>query len=388
MKILFIIPLLVSLSQAKNFDIFLEDALKNSPYLQANSLSIDMAKEQASITTRYKNPYLELEHSNFSEDAGGEGLGYRIGLTQPLRLWGVSDNRDDLANAQKNEADSFVKLNRANFIKRLSLLFVKYKKTQEAKKLAQLELNISQKIASISNSRFESGTIAKVKYIQAKVDLQRVKNFLSEAKVKSLENYYTLLSFAGSVDEVELDSSYKFKLSKKSSFSDSASILFSKNKQKTAEAEAKVNSNKIEWVSAFGEFEREPTQSIARIGISIPLAVFNSKTQEKHIAELQAKSLKLIVKNKTNTFKLTLKKLDKSIEALSTLEVSSQELLTSQKELLLMYEDGYKIANINLIELQMLKNQIIQTKAQLINIQTKKEQNIIQHNFLTGEYNE
>ena len=53
-----------------------------------------------------------------------------------------------------------------------------------------------------------------------------------------------------------------------------------------------------------------------------------------------------------------------------------------------MYEDGYKIANINLVELQLIKNQMISTKEKLIEIQTQKEKNIIGYNYLTGAYNE
>lgn len=382
------LSLVVSLSYAQDFDTFLKHAVKNSPYLKANSLNIDRAEQQASLTTRYKNPSLVLETSNFSEDGKSDALGYRVGFAQPLRLWGLSGARDDLANAQKGEASSFVKLNRAKFIKSLSLLFVKYKKAQEDKKLAKLELGISKEIATISKARFENGTIARVKYMQSKVDVKRGKNFFNEANIKSLQSYYSLLSLSGNSDEVELASNYEFHLSEIHSPVNSASVAFTKSKQKTAEAKAELNSNKIEWVTAFAEFEKEPTQGISRIGINIPLAVFNSKTQEKQIAKLKAKSSKLIAQNQTNAINKNLKKLDKSIEALSALEASSEELLESQNELLLMYEDGYKIANINLIELQMIKNQMIQTKAELINIQTKKEQNIIQHNFLTGEYNE
>ncbi len=53
-----------------------------------------------------------------------------------------------------------------------------------------------------------------------------------------------------------------------------------------------------------------------------------------------------------------------------------------------MYEDGYKIANINLVELQLIKNHMIRTQEKLIDINTKKENNIIEYNYLTGAYNE
>ena len=85
---------------------------------------------------------------------------------------------------------------------------------------------------------------------------------------------------------------------------------------------------------------------------------------------------------------MKLKELSRSIESLSGLQLSTSELYKSQKELLIMYEDAYKIASIDLIELQVIKNQMIRTKEDAIEIELSKEQNIIQHNFLTGEYNE
>ena len=149
-----------------------------------------------------------------------------------------------------------------------------------------------------------------------------------------------------------------------------------------------MHSNRVEWIDLYGEFESEPDQSIARIGVDIPLAIFNTKSQERTIAKLQAKKSELISENINTTLSMKLKELSRSIESLSGLQLSTSELYKSQKELLLMYEDAYKIASIDLIELQVIKNQMIKTKEDAIEIELSKEQNIIQHNFLTGEYNE
>jgi len=152
-----------------------------------------------------------------------------------------------------------------------------------------------------------------------------------------------------------------------------------------------LHSNRVEWIDLYGEFESEPDQSIARVGVDIPLAIFNTKSQERTIAKLQAKKSELISENINTTLSMKLKELSRSIESLSGLsglQLSTSELYKSQKELLLMYEDAYKIASIDLIELQVIKNQMIKTKEDAIEIELSKEQNIIQHNFLTGEYNE
>ena len=53
-----------------------------------------------------------------------------------------------------------------------------------------------------------------------------------------------------------------------------------------------------------------------------------------------------------------------------------------------MYKDGYKIANINLLQLQDIKNKVIETKRVLIKIQTAFNQNAIYTNYSKGSYNE
>jgi hypothetical protein len=53
-----------------------------------------------------------------------------------------------------------------------------------------------------------------------------------------------------------------------------------------------------------------------------------------------------------------------------------------------MYEDGYKIANIKLIELQTLKSQMIETQQKAIALQRQIDTNIINYNYNAGAYNE
>jgi len=388
MKILFLIPLLLGTLQAQSFESFLSDSLKKSPLLQTNVLSLEEAQEKASLTTRYKNPTLSLELSNFSPDIGDNEAGYSAGLTQPIRLWGVSGAREDLADAQTSQVKADVKLSRAGFVKNLSFLYANYKKSVSAESLAEEELLIAQKIANISKNRYENGSIARVKYLQASLDAKRVQNFLAQAKVTKTSAYYRMMAYRGFNEEVEVDTTYTFSLSKMSTEVSNAEIELSLASVKSAQASAKLNANKLEWVSVYGQFEQEPDQSIARLGVNIPLVVFNTKSQEKQIAKLAANKAKLLTQNLTSQIVFKLKELQNSIQILTVVEKTSQDLLVSQKELLGMYEEGYKIANIDLIELQTIKNQLIETKENLLHITLLKELNIIEHNYLTGTYNE
>ena len=141
-------------------------------------------------------------------------------------------------------------------------------------------------------------------------------------------------------------------------------------------------------MNLYAEYEAEPDQSIARVGIKIPLAVFNTKTEEKRIADLQEKQSGLLLQNQRITLSNNLARLKKELLILQSVVSSTQKLYNSQKELLKMYEDGYKIANINLIELQNIKNQMIQTKEKEITLQNKINKNIVIYNYEVGEYND
>ncbi|MDF1876305.1 TolC family protein [Sulfurimonas sp. SAG-AH-194-L11] len=388
MKKLFLVPLLIGTLQAQNFEAFLAESVQKSPLLKTNVLSLEQAQEKATLTTRYKNPTLSLQVSNFSLDTGNSEVGYSAGISQPIRLWGVSGAREDLAKAQTSQVKAGVKLSRANFVKKLSSLYAKYKRAVGAESLAKEELAIAQNIAKISQSRFENGTISRVKYIQASLDAKRVQNFLAQTQVVKTSAYYRMMGYRGLSQEVEVDTEYDFSLSKLSEAISNAQIELSRARTKSAQANAELNANKLEWVSLYGQFEQEPDQSIARVGVNLPLVVFNTKSQEKQIAKLSADKEKLVTQNLTQQLTFKLRELQNSIQTLEVVEKTLKELLLSQKELLAMYEEGYKIANINLIELQNIKNQLINTKENLLNITLSKELNIIQHNYLTGSYNE
>jgi len=373
---------------AQSFEIFLQNAIQNSPYLKANSLNVKQAKELSTLTTRYKNPTLALEVSNFSPDIGDNDIGYRAALSQPIRLWGVGANQESLANAQIEETQSLLTLSRAHFIAKLSSLYINYKSSVCAVNLAKEELLISKKIAFISKTRYEAGTIARVKFIQAKVDTARVATALTHREAEKVSAYYSLLGFAGLYEEEEIETSYRFILSETNNLENSAQIAYMKKQGLRAEAEAELNANKLEWINLYGEFEQEPDQSIARVGVAIPLAIFNTKSQERRVAQLEAKKVSLITENISNAKKMKLRELAKSLSILKSLHESSQKLLSSQEELLKIYEEAYKVANIDLIELQMIKNQMILTKEKIIKIKQKQEQKIVEHNLLTGEYND
>jgi len=391
MKRLLLVPFIVWNLQAQDYEGLLQEALQNSPYLKANALEVQRADEQSSLLQRYKNPTLSLEASQFNPDVGKSEAGYRAALSQPIRLWGVGSDRETLAAATKEEAKGFVTLKRAEFVKVFSLLYNEYITQTALLHLAKDELTISKNIAAIAKARYEAGSTAKVKYLQAKVDFAGSKNLLREREAMQVASYYKLLAFCGLSKQEELAAKHTFTLSSKNlqaAQNSSAELRYIESQQKRAGAQAKLSTNKIEWVNLYAEYEKEPDQGISRIGVDIPLAVFNTKTEEKRIASLKAKQSEFLLQNQKTTLLFTLKRLQKEIAILENVILSTKELYSAQKELLKMYEEGYKIASINLLELQNIKNQMIRTKEKEIRLQSQKNKNIVIYNYEAGEYNE
>jgi cobalt-zinc-cadmium efflux system outer membrane protein len=81
-------------------------------------------------------------------------------------------------------------------------------------------------------------------------------------------------------------------------------------------------------------------------------------------------------------------RLKKERNTLEKLEKNSKKILKTEIRLLNMYEDGYKIANINLLQLQDIKNRLIETKKSLIYINTALQKNAIYTNYNQGSYSE
>ncbi len=387
-KVLSAIVLLNASLFAQNFDEFLDNALKNSPYLKASNLNIDQAKESGDALTRYANPTIELEAAKFSPNVGKSAMGYRALYSQPIRLWGVGEDKENLSFAIKEKALSLYALKKARFIQQISLLYVNYANKKKLLALGDQELSIAKNIYHISIERNKAGTISKGILLQAQVDYEMVQVRINTLALASQNSYYQLLKKAGINEEIDLDFSSSFGIEKKSDIYENPDLKLIQANQKKSLANAQVNSNKIEWVSIITDYQKKPTKNILRVGMSIPLAIFNTKSQEKRISDLQANQSDLLSQNKQTQLHMELLRLKKQRELLVELKKSNEKTLVTQINLLKMFEQGYKIASINLLQFQSIKNTLITTKINIINLNTALDNNAINLNYISGAYND
>ena len=387
MKRLLTFALLSATLHADSFDSFLQSAVEQSPYLKAENLVIEQSVQEGSALTRYENPNLELEASYFNPDIGDGDMGYRAAYAQPIRLWGVGDNKEALADANVGLAKADYTQARAAFERDLSLQYTNYAENDKMLFLALEELKIATNISEISKARYEAGTISRGVMLQAKVDLNMVVARVQTLKLSKQRQYYALLKNAGITEEIVLNADHTFEHLEIKQI-ENPELLQLKNQQKSALANAEVNTNKVEWMRLVGEYEKEPNQDIFRFGASIPLAFFNTRSQEKQIATLESKRSEMLNTNAQNQLNIEIKRLNFESEALLKLQKIDEEILKDEEELLEMYESGYKIANINLLALQDAKSRLIETKERLIKIKIERDRNAIIQNYIQGNYND
>ncbi|MDD2448263.1 MAG: TolC family protein [Sulfurimonas sp.] len=385
-KLLSIVVLISASLFAQNFDAFLDNALKSSSYLKSSNLGISQAKEQGGITTRYENPSLDLVYSKFKPDNSQNENGYSVSITQPIRLWGVGRDAEELSRATIKKATSNYALSYAEFIRDISLLFTEYANMKKMFELTQEELKIAEHIYEISKHRKQAGTISRSEMLQSQVEYELVEIKAQNISLEIQDRYFALLEFAGIRDEIELDFTHEFKLSQESPNNPEVNYFLSYKDE--AKAASQIDSNRLKWIDLSAEYESEPDQDIFRVGASIPLTIFNSSKEERQIAKLEADKATLLIQNQETKLSIEMSRLQKQRDLLLLLKSNNEEILKTQIELLEMFEDGYKIASVNLLELQNIKNRVIKTKESLIKIETAQNQNIITNNYLVGAYND
>lgn len=387
-KALAITVLLQTIVFAESFDNFLKKAIEHSPYLKSYALGVEQAKDQGDIITRYANPSLALEYSEFDPNMGDKDNGYRVNYKQPIRLWGVGDDKEGLSKATVQSANALYVQKKAVFIRDISLVYTLYSQQKMLMDLGVEELEIAKKIYEISQARYEAGTISRGVMLQSQVAYEMIRIRNENLSLETMQSYYDLLEQAGISEEIELDTQYEFTLYGPADSSQNPDVLSLYSEQEKALSQAAVNSNAIEWMNLYAEFENEPDQDITRVGVNFPLAFFNTKSQEKQIARLEADKADLLIQNQNTQLALEGNKLRKQRQKLIRLKEQNNKVLATEIELLKMFEEGYKISNINLLELQDIKNKVIETKERLIQITTALNQNAITTNYMRGSYNE
>ncbi len=375
-----------SLDKKVKFDEFLSKALKNSSYLKALHLDITKSSLQSEISTRYKNPTLELEYTHLNTNVGVDKNGYRVALLQSLTLWDVANDKERASLSRQKRSQAQYLVSYSKLVQNISSLYAQYAQEKELYILKEEELLIAKRIYDISKEHYKLGTISKGEMLQVKVDFEMLDIILNAKEISYKEKYFKLLELAGYFYEIELNHKHKFDLKKKIDLN--PDLIFLDKTKKYVLDTAKVNAHRVEAIDLIVEFESEPQDNIYKIGIAVPLAIFDTKYEEREIAKIEAKKLNYSIKNYSSKISFKILQLKQERDLLTSVKNKNEETLRTQKKLLLMFEEAYKIANANLLELQNVKNNLIQTKKNLIHNKFALDINAIHINYISGAYNE
>ncbi|AKF25306.1 hypothetical protein YH65_07810 [Sulfurovum lithotrophicum] len=373
-----------------SYETFKAKTLKNSKILKSQTLTLQTAQQKNNILLRASNPVMNLELSNYNENAGGSNIEYAAGLSQTIRTGSYMDGLQEKANANSLLSKAFVTQGRAGYIKTLENLYTQYVYQSKMLSLLDQEYTLSNRVTAMVKERYKSGSENRVAYLQARTETLTLKTMKYTTKQELVKLYYQLLAIAGLSQKVSLEKRFIYSVSSKTKSSAKLSpqqqVL--KAKEKLYRSDYSINQSSFRNFDLYTSVEQEPDQGIVRVGVSIPLSVNNDRSEERMLAKLKMQQtqldneqLSISIRSQKQMLKAALRELSAQYHALRSLQKEQQELTT-------LLQEGYKIAKGSLFQLMTAKNKLIQTRKALLQTQKMINDQKIELRFLQGDYND
>ena len=376
---------------AEDFRYLLNKAIESNSNLKSSEIEIDLVKEKGSILTRFNNPTIDLNYSNYKfKEQINKDNGYGVSLTQKIVPWNVANDKTRLSETTiKNEVDKY-NLDKQEFIKELSIKYTIYAKNKKFFNVIKESEDIANKVYDISNQQYKVGAISKAELLQSEIELMDIKKKKDELNLEIMNTYYDLIRFSGIDQEIHfnLESDYKFKITKSINLEKNPFINSEESKKDMLLAEAKLDSNIIGSFDLIYSYSEEPDQIVNQVGISLPLPIFNIKSEEGKIAKLEAMKMNLLVNKEKQQALMEYEKLVKERVLLEDLKKKNETVLKLQLDALEISMEKLKMFKISIFDIQNSKIKLIQTMTDIINIETALNQNAISINYIQGEHND
>ncbi len=373
-----------------SYEQFKAYTLKHSPVLQQQQLKVEMANAKNGIALRAQNPSLYIGGANYNPTNSSNELGYAVRFSQPVRTGSFYEGVQTTANANLQLAQAYATEGRAGYLRSLESLYTHYVYQSRLLSLLKAEYRLSQKVTEMVYKRYKNGSENKVAYLQAKTQTSMLKTQLYSARQQRDTLYYQLLATAGFSKKVSLTKQFIYGISAATKETGRTTpleaILLAKERLYQSKAIAAQGSFTQYELST--ELEKEPDQSIFRVGLSIPLAINHDRSQERMLAKLQQNQVKLERQQLAVTLKNQKQMLQSAIKELTAQYHALQSLQKEQQELTALLQEGYTISKGSLFELMTAKNRLIQTRKALLQTQKMINEKKIELRFLQGAYND
>jgi outer membrane protein TolC len=363
---------------------------KNAKVLQSKALSIQTTQEENRILLRTKNPVLGFEASHFNLQGSDSSFQYSGSISQTIRTGNYYSGLEDKADANTLLQQAYVLDGKAGYMRTLENFYTEYVYQSKLLTLLEEEYTLSNKVSNIVKQRYENGSENKVAYLQAKTDTLSLKTEMFTTKQEMNTLYYQLLAIAGLRKKIHLEKQFIYSISSQvqtSNHTNSKQQIL-QAKEKLLESQIRMNESSIESYDLYSSIEDEPDQSIIRVGISIPLPIFNDKSEEKMLAKLQreqlildSEQLEIDISTQKDMIKSSIKELSNQYQALKVLK-KEQQLLND------LLQEGYKISQGSIFVMMNAKNKLIQTQKSLLQTQKIINNKKIDLRFIQGQYND
>ena len=389
-KIVIISLGLTLVSFGMSYEKFKQYTLTHAKRLQKQSLLLQETQEKNTILLRSKNPTLNLETSRFNPEQTDASFGYSVIASQSIRTGNFYGSLEDKANANTLLQKAYATQGKAGYVKTLEKLYTEYVYQSKLLTLLQEEYTLSNKVTKIVEERYKNGSENKVAYLQAKTNTLTLKTQIYRTKQEMNRRYYQLLSMAGLKKRVRLDKTFIYPVSLQTDIGTKVNpkkqILSAKTK--ILESQIRMNESSIEEIELYGGIEDEPDQSILRVGVTMRLPIFNNKSEEKRVAQLQKQQLLLEKEQLDIEIHAQTMMLKSSIRELSNQYTTLKTLKTEQHALNTLLQEGYKIAQSSIFVMMSAQNKLIQTQKALLQTQKMINNQKIELRFIQGEYND
>jgi len=375
---------------AMSFSQFKKRVIRESKILKRSRLSLLATDEESKIAMRSANPTMELEMSQFRPDIGDDRGGFRASYAQPIRTSGYYDSLSQHTSAQKLLQKAYIVEGRAGFIKKIEKLYVDLVYRDQLYRLLEGDLKISKRVADIVKERFESGAESRVQYMQAKTEVISSKSKLISLKREIDDIYFDMMKISGLGADVKLDMSFTYPISAENSNQKSnsplAEILSAKEHRYSTDVH--MQDRVLKQYSLFTELEKEPDQSVIRIGIEIDLPIFNQNNEERSLAKIRMRQARLDREQLQNSEDVERRAILNSMKTLTKEYYMLKDLAKEQREVLELLEEGYRISKGSLLELMVARKRVIDTNKKILYTHRVYNMKKIDLNYLQGVYND
>ncbi len=372
-----------------DFQSFKKELLTTSKTLQSNAMQESLAQSENALLLLSQDPSLDLAFSRYKPQKGDDENGFSAGFSHSIRTSGYYDALREQASASGASAKAKKLLFKATFIKNIEQLYTEYVYAYKHYEQRQHAYTIAQEISAMAYQQYTYGTKSKTHFLQAKNDALIAKTLISSAKLQVKRLLAKLHALSGIQREIDLDKTYIYPLTPlRASTLHSPTKVMIEAQEKRLSSELAISTNPIKSFALHGEFEKEPEQDIARLGLSLPLPLFNRSSKSQELAKLKRVQARL--ENEQILFSESVKAqtLLKSINDLVTQHQEYQTLEKTQKKLVTLFQEGYKISKGSLLELLNAKKSWLQSQERLIALEKEINLQKIELFYLQGKYND